>query len=337
MNDSMTPWLQRQGHGTLAIFRALQLGDMLCAVPALRALRAALPGTRIALVGLPWTAQFAQRFSHYVDDFIAFPGHAAFPEQPVQQHLLADFYAGMRARRFDMAIQLHGSGAQSNRITRAFGARAMAGYGDERPGPGEFFMPCPDAGAESSRLLALVSSLGAPPAGEQLEFPITEADQRELWASGLANDLAPGSYVCIHPGARLLDKCWPAIRFAQVADQVARQSGLRIVLTGSANEALLTSAVAGFMRMPALDTASPMSVGAMAALMQRSRLLIANDTGVSHIAAGLGLPSVIIFSKADMRRWAPLDRDKHRCLWDPGGDRASDVVAHARALLAVGA
>ncbi len=337
MNDSMTPWLQRQGHATLAIFRALQLGDMLCAVPALRALRSALPGTRITLVGLPWTAQFARRFSHYIDDFIAFPGHEALPEQAVQQHMLADFYAGMRARRFDMAIQLHGSGVQSNLITRAFGARAMAGYGDERPGPGEFLIPAPHDEPESSRLLALASSLGAPSAGEQLEFPITEADERELWASGLVNDLQPGSYVCIHPGARLLDKCWPAVRFAQVADQVARQSGLRIVLTGSANEALLTSAVAGFMRSPALDTASPMSIGAMAALMKRSRLLIANDTGVSHIAAGLGLPSVIIFSKANMRRWSPLNKERHRCLWDPGGDRATDVVAHARALLALDA
>lgn len=340
MNDGMTPWL-RQHHrqsapglpSSVVLFRALQLGDMLCAVPALRALRAALPAARITLVGLPWTAQFASRFASYIDDFIAFPGHEAFPEQHVQQHALADFYAGMRARRFDMAIQLHGSGAQSNLVTRAFGARTMAGFGDERPGQGEYFIAYPDHGAEPQRLLALTTALGAPAIGEQLEFPITDADERELGASGIANGLEAGSYVCVHPGARLRGKCWPAVRFAQVADQIARQFGVKIVLTGSANESLLTSAVAGFMRTPAIDAAAPMSIGAMAALMKHSRLLIANDTGVSHIAAGMKLPSVIIFSKADIKRWAPLDKERHRCLWDPGGDRITDVIAHARALL----
>lgn len=333
MNAGKPSWLTQQDRSSLAIFRALRLGDMLCAVPALRALREALPTTRITLVGLPSAQQFAARFTRYIDDFIAFPGHELFPEQPVQQHKLADFYATMRARRFGMALQLHGSGAQSNLVTRAFGARAMAGFGHTRPGPGEFFMPFPDEGPEPLRLLGLVSALGAPACGTHLEFPLADADERELGASGLAGGLAPGSYVCIHPGASVSDKCWPAVRFAQVADQIAREYRLRIVLTGSAGEALLTSAVAGLMHAPAVDAAGPVSVGAMAALMSHARLLLANDTGVSHIAAGLRLPSVILFSLAEIERWAPLDRQRHRCLWDPNGERVAEVMQHARELL----
>jgi len=113
---------------SVVVFRALQLGDMLCAVPALRALRCAEPDASITLVGLPWAAQFTRRFHHYIDDFVAFPGHPEFPEQTVRSADLSTFYAEMRARGFDLAIQLHGSGEISNGIVRDFGATAMAGF-----------------------------------------------------------------------------------------------------------------------------------------------------------------------------------------------------------------
>ncbi len=331
--NGSTFWLQKHARTTLAIFRALRLGDMLCAVPALRAIRAALPNTRIALIGLPWAVQFAARFPDYIDEFIAFPGHQAFPEQNVQQHRLADFYASMRARRFDAALQLHGSGEPSNEVTRAFGARALAGFGDARGHEREQFHPYPDDGAEPLRLLGLVNQLGAPRENTHLEFPITDADERELGASGLATGLTPGEYICIHPGASARAKCWHPARFAQVADQLATQFDIKVVLTGSANEAPLTAAVASRMRFKALDAAADISIGAMAALMSRARLLVSNDTGVSHIAAGLKLRSVVVFSTADMQRWAPLDKQRHRCLWDPEGARVREVIDHARDLL----
>lgn len=322
-----------QNPATVAVFRALQLGDMLCAVPALRALRRALPSAHVALVGLPWARQFAERFHPYVDEFLAFPGHCDFPEQAVQADQLGDFYARMRARRFDMAIQLHGAGPQSNLITRAFGARSLAAYGDGPGANNEFFLPYPDRGGEPQRLLNLLTCAGIASAGEELEFPITADDERELADSGYRQVIGTAPYLCVHPGARFRDKCWHPARFAAVADALAREFDLQVVITGSASEADLAAQVARYMKTPAILTASAISIGAMAALFQRARLLIANDTGVSHMAAGLHLPSVIIFSKADMGRWAPADRQLHRCLWDPHGFRLAEVVRCARELL----
>lgn len=329
--------LARPDIESVVIFRALQLGDMLCAVPALRALRAALPHARIALVGLPWAQQFAHRFGDYLDEFFVFPGHAALHEQAVQQALVDAFYQAMQSRHFSLALQMHGSGEISNGIVKAFGAQLTAGYAlVDSPGwdDGCYCLPYPDHGPEPLRLLDFTTSLGAPPMGTQLEFPLTIQDWQELQASGLAAGLTAGHYLCIHPGARFRDKCWPPQRFAEIADRLAHEFGLAIVLTGSAKETDLTSAVAEHMKTPAINAAAPISIGAMAALMSGARLLICNDTGVSHIAAGLQLRSVVVFSKADIARWAPLDRQLHRCIWDPAGAKAGEVLAQARLLLA---
>ena len=105
------PLLQRPDIASVVVFRALQVGDMLCAVPALRALRAALPQAHITLVGLPWAQQFAARYSRYLDDFIAFPGHPSLPEAQIRDESAVDvFYETVRDRKFSLALQLHGSG-----------------------------------------------------------------------------------------------------------------------------------------------------------------------------------------------------------------------------------
>jgi ADP-heptose:LPS heptosyltransferase len=329
------PLLQRLDPPSVAVFRALYLGDMLCAVPALRALRATLPHARIALVGLPWAQQFAERFPGYIDEFIPFPGHPMLPEQAVDPDALADFYAGICARRFALAIQLHGSGDVSNDIVSGFGADAVAGCCRGEPVLREHtvLLPYPETGTEPERLLGLMEGLGADVAGAHLEFPLTRLDEDELAASGVGKDLAPGGYFCIHPGARKRDKCWPAARFAEVGDRIAAEFGLRPVLTGSSAEADLTAEVASHMHHKPIDAAAPISIGAMAVLLRGARLLLCNDTGVSHIAAGLKLKSVVVFSKADIARWAPLDRLTHRCIWDPAAERAAVVLQHARALL----
>lgn len=298
----------------IGIFRALQLGDMLCAVPALRALRAAAPEAKITLIGLPWASDFVSRFNRYVDDHVSFPGFPGMPEQPARLDRLPGFIAAMQSRRFDLLLQMHGSGGVTNPLAVAFGAARNAGFYSEGsfcPDPAGF-MPWDASQHEVRRNLQLLAHLGVPTLGEDLEFPLDEVDYRALQAD-CPTLPAPGTYVCIHPGARLSSRRWDAIRFAGVAERL-QKDGLKVVLTGAAQELELVNAVARAMREPPLNLCGRTQLGAFAALVSRARLVVCNDTGISHIAAAVRTPSIVICCGADPLRWAPLDRRRHRTL-----------------------
>jgi ADP-heptose:LPS heptosyltransferase len=160
-------------------------------------------------------------------------------------------------------------------------------------------------------LLGLLEFLGIPSQGEALEFPITPQEWREFAALRRRFALSPGKYVCVHAGARAAARRWPAERFAHVADQLAAR-GLQIVLTGTAEEATLTKAIARSMHASYVDLAGQTSLGVFGAMLTGAKLLVCNDTGVSHIAAALKTPSVVVYLGSSPARWAPLDTRLHR-------------------------
>jgi ADP-heptose:LPS heptosyltransferase len=310
------------------VFRALMLGDMLCATPALRALRHGLPGAHVVLVGLPWAREWAERLDS-VDEFAAFPGWPGLPEAPRSDaRELLQFLQGLRQRRFDLALQLHGSGVIVNPLVAAFGAARIAGFaGSEAwvpPQDAERFVPWPHQGTEVERLLSLTDHLGWPRQGLALDFPLLPADHEA--ADRLCRRLGGAPLALVHPGARLPSRRWPPERFAAVADALA-EIGLSVVLTGSADETELTQAVAAAMRASATDLAGRTTLWSLGALVERARVVLSNDTGISHIAAALGTPSVIVSSGGDATRWAPADGSRHRSFWHATPCRP---CAHAR-------
>ncbi len=320
----------------VVILRALRLGDLLCSVPAFRALRSAWPEAEIVLVGLPWARSFVERFPMYLDGFREFPGFPGLPEIPPDVARIPAFLAEIQGEKFDLAIQMHGSGSFVNPLVALFGARRAAGFalpGDYRP-DSKLFIDWPD-GLEINRLLKLVESLGAPLKGDHLEFPVRVADRDALHAIEGVEDLTSNSYVCIHPGASVPERRWPPESFAAVADALGGR-GLRVVLTGSAAEADLTRSVAASMTHPALDLAARTDLGALAALIDRARLMVSNDTGVAHLAVARKVPSVIVSTGDNPARWAPIDSGRHRVLCDDArGVSVLAVLDQADALLAL--
>lgn len=318
----------------IAIFRALQLGDMLCAVPAWRALRAALPESEITLVGLPWARTLRDRYTGYLGAFREFPGWPGLPEQPPQVEQLPAFIASMQGARFDLVVQMHGSGSLTNPLVGLWGARRTAGFyreGSYRPDT-DLFLPYPEHGLEVRRCLRLVEFLGLPAQGEWLEFPFYESDRQALAALPGSSQLRPGQYVCVHPGASVPERRWSAERFAAVARSLDAQ-GLRVVITGTTAEANLAAEVCRSAGVACLDLSGQTTLGALAALLADARLLVCNDTGVSHLADALDVPSVVISTGNNPERWAPVDQERHRVLCDARGVEPVDVLTQASRLL----
>lgn len=300
----------------IAIFRALQLGDMLCAIPALRALRQHCPDAHITLIGLDNAGPFVERFDRYIDELLPFPGIPAFPEQAARPEALPAFYREAQARRFDLALQMHGSGTLSLPIVRALGAAAHAGFVPhaEMSRPGRL-LSWPDHLPEPLRYTALMRFLGVPVASDALELPLSARDRDEARMIAAQAGFDPARTIFIHPGARLRSRRWPADRYARVAAALSVQ-GWRLAVTGSESERALTAQVMQAAGPDAVDLTARTSLGGLAALLSRAPLLVCNDTGVSHIAAAVGTRSVVVACGSDTHRWAPLDRARHTVIAD---------------------
>jgi ADP-heptose:LPS heptosyltransferase len=230
---------------------------------------------------------------------------------------LPAFLATAQTMHFDVALQMHGRGEITNAIVAALGADLTAGFyatGGYCPDAARY-APWPEAGQEIERLLALVDFLGIPRDGDALEFPIAPGEARAAARLCAGQGLHAGAYACVHPGARLETRRWPAEYFAAVA-RALTGAGLRVALTGSAAEAGITTWIARRVR-GAVDLAGRTSLGMLAALLRGARILVCNDTGVSHIAAALGTPSVVVCCGADPARFAPLDHSRHEVMYHP--------------------
>lgn len=314
------------------ILRALKLGDLLCAVPAFRALRQAYPHAHITLAGLPWATGFVQRFSAYLDDFVLFPGYPGLPEQEVDAGVVVQFMKAVQDAEYDLALQLQGNGHIVNPMIALWGARFTAGFchegsycPDER-----LFIDYPEGIHELQRHLRLMSHLGIPAAGEHLEFPIS--DEEEAAFHRLALPLEPGRYICVHPGSRGGYRQWPPTFFATTADYLARE-GWTIVLTGTAEERPLAEKVARHMQYPVINLAGQTTLGMLGVLIAKARALLSNCTGVSHMAAALRTPSLIISMDGEPERWGPLDRTRHMTIDWLRHPELDDVLVAAEKLI----
>lgn len=285
------------GRPVLLALRALGLGDLLTALPALRALADAFPGHRRVVAGPVEPGRLA---------LAAGVVHELLPAEPLAP--LHDAPAPV-----DVAVDLHGRGPQSHGVLAALAPRRLIAFRSaDVDGPA--WRADEHEVARWCRLL-VESGIPADPRRLDLE-PAVPGPCPE-----------PAGFTIVHPGAASVSRRWPAERWAAVARAEA-DAGRRVLVTGGPDEAELARSVVDRAELrPDAVRAGTTSVLGLAALVAGAGRVVCGDTGIAHLATALGRPSVVLFGPVPPSAWGPPpDRPHHVVLWagrtgDPHGDR----------------
>ncbi|MDH7486060.1 MAG: glycosyltransferase family 9 protein [Anaerolineae bacterium] len=310
---------------SLLIIRPDHLGDLLFLTPALRRLREVLPEAYIALLVGPWGRGVAER-SPYVDEVITcpFPGFTRQPKGSLfaPYRLLLQEARRLRQQRFDLALVMRFDHWWGAFLAAVAGIPHRFGYAipEVRPFLTQAlpYVAGQHEVQQNLRFTFHVSRFTSQVAGEEalaeeadwkahpLEFALTREEEARAEEWLLAHGAAAGRpLVAIHPGAGAPVKLWPAENWAAVADVLTARRGAQIVLSGSAGELDLVWAVAAHMRGDPLIAAGETTLGQLAALYQRCRLVLGSDCGPLHLAVAVGTPTVHLYGPVDARAFGP--------------------------------
>ena len=204
----------------IAVLRANALGDLIFAVPALDALRAAYPDAEIVLLGRPWHTNFAPGRVRAIDRVEVVPlaqGIWSPPGRPDEPFELDAFFDRMREEHFDLALQLHGGGRNSNPFVRRLGARVSVGLRTPDAEALDRNVPYVYYQSEVFRLLEVAAAAGAPTVHVEPHLTVLDGDLAE--AADVTGDV--GTLVALHPGATAGRRRWPAEKFAAIGDAAA--------------------------------------------------------------------------------------------------------------------
>ncbi|MBI3088035.1 MAG: lipopolysaccharide heptosyltransferase II [Candidatus Omnitrophica bacterium] len=304
-------------HQRILVIRLDRIGDVVLSTPVLQALRDAYPRAFLAMMVRPVCRELVEG-NPCVNEVLL------YDKDGRHRGILSTirFARGLRRHHFDTALVLHPTN-RSHWIPWLAGIPVRIGY-DRKSGwllthrvphrkqegarhEAEYavemlrVLPAPDGGPgglEPPRVLSPYVPI----------HPAAEAGVARLFQERGVDGASP--LVALHPSASDASKRWPAERFAQLADRLVESCGARVVLVAGPDDARHARAVEQAMRRRPLNAAGALSVGELAVLLARCRLLVSNDSGPVHVAAAVGTPVVALFGRCqpgvNATRWRPL-------------------------------
>lgn len=284
------------------------VGDAVMATPAIQALWEGLPHAKLDLVTRPDLAPLFERDPRLRRVWRY--DKRTLRRQPLT---LLSWVKGIRAERYDlvMVLSAFSYSVTSVGLAALSGARYRVGFSGRTfgyPDMSERLMttvvePLEESAHEVRRHLALVRAAGMPAVSERHHLAVSKDRLADAKAFFRGKQQASGALVGFHLGSRKRHQCWPMARFLEVGNRLTEQGHTVVLSIGPGEEDLEQGYLRGAIRPPVVVKVPLGELGAYLACLQT---VVCVDTGVLHVAAGVGVPTVGIFVEGDPDRWGPI-------------------------------
>lgn len=286
----------------ICLVKPSALGDVVQTLPLLPALRERFPSASIS-----WMIN--RELRELVD------GHPQLDEViPFERHgsprTWLRLLSKLRSRQFDLVFDLQGL-LRTGLLTLATRAAVRVGLETAREGA-QLAVHCtiPRTGRKvpaHARYWRVAEALGIEGPPRPTILAISDADQE--WAEQRVQSLR-SPILAVNPGARWITKRWPVERFAAIAARAVRSCGASVIVLGSRAESELADDFQRLLReqvpsVSVLNLAGQTTLKQLAAVLQRVDVVLTNDSGPMHLAAGLGKPVLGLFTCTSPLRSGP--------------------------------
>lgn len=284
------------------VIRLRSIGDTVLATPTLTVLRRFLPNAEIDILLEDWVAPLLDGFGE-IDNVISVGRDGRSRARTAIQ---------LRRRSYDVVFDLHG-GTTGTFFAAASGARYKVGYSHYRysflynvvlSSSAEFWRRTVTHSAEQQ--LALVGFTGIPVADRPRTgltvMPNALAAVNDK-ISAKSGGSPPKEFALLHPAAAFATKLWPEANFARIADFLGER-GIATIAVAARSESEVLAKTSAAANVPILSF-DGLSLPEITALASEAKLFVGNDSGIAHIAAAVGTPTVVIFGSSNRDHWRP--------------------------------
>lgn len=279
------------------------VGDVLFSTPLIKALRKKFPKAYIACMVVPRCKEVLESNPHLNEVII-------YDEDGIHRSPFGKLrlIAALRSKKFEAAILLHRSFTRSLLVFLAGIPRRIGYYRRKR----DFLITdVVELPPEDSHRVDFFLTLGKPLDisldDRNYEFFISEGDRKKakvfLKSEGCDDS---DTLIAINPGGNWGPKRWPRGNFSETADELMKRYNAKIVITGAQKDLALARDISSRMKQQPIISCGKTTLKEVAAIFERAKLVISNDSGPMHIAVAVGAKTVALFGPTSPRMTGPI-------------------------------